>query len=100
MLRKKYFNQVLSPIVGIVSMLFIAFIVTSCDKEMDVANTLEISELHPVNTAAGGTPSLDILSNGPWNVGNIEAHRVQLEFSEGHGTGRLEIASYANTTVH
>lgn len=100
MLRKKYFNQVLSPIVGIVSMLFIAFIVTSCDKEMDVADTLEISELNPVITAAGGTASLDILSNASWKVGNIEANWLQLEISEGHGNGRLQIACDANTTVH
>ncbi len=99
MLSKKYYKQILSPVFGVISMLFLLLTMMGCSKELEVADTLEVSSLSPVVRATGGAVSLDITSNVSWKVGEINADWLHIENTTGTGDGQLHLSCDENNTV-
>lgn len=99
MLSEKYFKQIFSPALGIISILFLLLSMMGCSKDFEVADTLEVSNLNPVVLAADGTASLDITSNTSWKVGNIDADWLRVDNTAGTGNGQLQLSYDENDTV-
>lgn len=98
-LNKKYFQQVLSPFPGIISMLLILVATLGCSEEVKVDEALEINNPNPVVSATGGTISLVITSNATWKVGKIDANWLSVETGTGTGNGELHLAYDTNEAV-
>lgn len=99
MLSKKYFKQILSPVFGVISMLLLLLTMMGCDKEIAVADTLEVDNLNPVIGATGGEFTLNITSNASWKVGVIDATWLYVDHTEGAGNGQLHLSCDPNGTV-
>lgn len=99
MLSKKYSKQILSPVFGVISTLFLLVTIMGCNKEIGVIDALEVDNLNPVVRSAGGTISLNIASNASWKVGNIDADWLYIDNAEGTGDGQLHLSCDENATV-
>ena len=99
MLSKKYFKQLLSPVFGGIYTLVLLLTIGGCSKELEMAETLEVSNLNPTVRAAGGTISLDIASNASWKVGKMEASWLHVENTEGEGDGQIRLSYDENDAV-
>lgn len=99
MLSKKYFGHLLDLKWGILSMLLLALVISSCKKELEVPDELEVSTVSPVVLADGGTLTLDVNSNTNWKVGKISDTWLQVSKSDGSGAGELVFSVDANDAV-
>lgn len=95
----KNISSILSPVPGIIFMLFILAAIWGCSEEVKTTETLEVSTLNPVAPAAGGTVSLNITSNATWKVGKIDVAWLKVETETGTGNGRLLLSCDENATV-
>src|SRR5690606_29432184 len=99
MLSKKYSKQLLSPVFGVMSILFLLLTIVGCNKDLEATDTLEVSSLNPVVRAPGGAVSLDITSNASWKVGAINSDWLHIENMSGTGDGQLRLSCDENDTV-
>jgi len=86
MLNKKYYKQILLPVFSVASILLLLATIIGCSKEMETADTLEVSKENPVVKADGGSISIDVSSNTSWKVGKIESSWLRIENTAGTGT--------------
>lgn len=100
MLNKKYYKQILPAVLSVVSILFFLVTMSGCSKEMEIADTLEVSNVNPVIKADGGSISIDVSSNTSWKVGEIEAAWLKVENTSGTGDGKLRLSCDENAAVH
>src|SRR5690606_7357939 len=100
MLNKKYYKQILPAVPSVVSILFFLVTMSGCSKEMEIADTLEVSNVNPVIKADGGSISIDVSSNTSWKVGEIEAAWLKVENTSGTGDGKLRLSCDENAAVH
>ncbi|NGM60433.1 BACON domain-containing protein [Sphingobacterium sp. SGG-5] len=99
MLYKKYAKQMLSAMYPVASMFLLLLTIWGCSKELEVAETLEVSNLDPTVLAAGGAVSLDITSNASWKVGKIDVSWLHVENTAGEGDGQLRLSCDENDAV-
>src|SRR5690606_11957863 len=100
MLNKKYYKQILLPVFSVASILLLLATIIGCSKEMETADTLEVSKENPVVKADGGSISIDVSSNTSWKVGKIESSWLRIENTAGTGDGQLRLSYDENDAVH
>lgn len=100
MLNKKYYKQILPSVFSMVSILLFLATIIGCSKEIEMADTLEVSNVNPVVKADGGSISIDVSSNTSWKVGEIEAAWLKVENTGGTGDGQLRLSCDENDAVH